>query len=253
MQNIPIQREEGREIRKAFIAEKGNIIISADYSQIELRVLAHMSGDEALTYAFNNDIDVHSQTAREILDLSEDDELTSEDRRAGKLINFGIVYGMSGFRLAKELSIPVGVAQQYINDYFDHFSGVKSFFNELENQVDTQSFVETLWGRKRYLSEIDSSSRDKGFIKRVALNAPIQGTAADIVKLAMIKLDDRIKTEKIPIKMLLQIHDELVFECPEPVKDQALEIIREEMENVAKFSVPLKVDIGYGANWKIAH
>jgi DNA polymerase-1 len=253
LQNIPIQTEEGRRIRTGFVADARNSLLSADYSQIELRVLAHMSNDANLISAFKAGEDVHAKTAREIMGLAPSEEISSEIRRIGKTINFGVVYGMGAFRLARELAIPVRVAQSYIDNYFSRYSGVKEYFARLEHDVSSQGFVTTLFGRKRFASDIDSSNRDQGFVLRAALNAPIQGTAADLIKLAMIRIDKRIRTEELPVAMLLQIHDELVFECPEDICESVMTLVRNEMENVVQFSVPLVVDIGSGKNWQEAH
>lgn len=253
LQNIPIQTEAGRRVREAFIAEDGHVLISADYSQIELRVLAHMSGDENLIEAFASDSDIHSNTAREILNLDDEEELSVEMRRMGKVINFGIVYGMSGFRLARELEIPVYVANEYIDNYFKRYPGVRAYFDDLEARIENEKTVSTLFGRKRYVNEINVSGRDRGFATRAALNAPIQGTAADIIKLAMIALQNKIKNESLPLEIILQIHDELVFECAADYSEAALFIIQQEMEQVVSLDVPLKVEIGVGKNWLSAH
>ncbi|MCB0317915.1 MAG: DNA polymerase I [Bdellovibrionales bacterium] len=253
LQNIPISSSEGRRIREAFVPSKGNLLLSADYSQIELRVLAHMSKDENLSLAFKNNIDVHAKTARDIFAIPPLVEVSAVERRAGKTINFGIVYGISAFRLGRELGIPLSVANDYISEYFANYSSVKKYFAELEAQSESQGFVTTLFGRKRFLKDIDASGRDKNFLKRVAINAPIQGTAADIIKLAMISLDAKIRSDKLPIKLVLQIHDELLFEVEESFSSQAIEIIKSEMENVIKLNVPLVVDVGVGSNWKEAH
>ncbi len=213
LQNIPIQSEMGRKIRAAFIPEDGNVLISADYSQIELRVLAHLSGDDNLIAAFKEDIDIHAKTARELLGLQADAEVTHEQRRIGKTVNFGVIYGMSAFRLARDLNLPVAVARQYIEEYFAYYRGVSEFFKEVEARAERDGFVTTLFGRRRVISNIDISGRDKGFLRRVAINAPIQGTAADIIKLAMIKIDEAVEDEVLPLTMILQIHDELLFEC----------------------------------------
>ncbi len=249
LQNIPIKTTEGRRIRGAFIAEPGNILISADYSQIELRLLAHMSADENLKAAFARGEDIHAKTAREILSIPATQELSDEARRMGKTINFGVIYGMSGFRLARELGIPVQVANAYIEGYFARYPRVKQFFATLERNITEQGYVTTIFGRRRNITEIDSSGRDRGFVLRAAINAPIQGSAADIIKLAMVKVDQRIRKEGLKIDLILQIHDELVFETAEALKDRAIKIIQEEMEAVADFSVPLKVDLGFGRSW----
>lgn len=253
LQNIPIQQEEGRRVRAAFVAAPGTVLISADYSQIELRLLAHLSEDEVLLDAFRNGEDVHIRTAREILGIHDDEEVSAETRRIGKTINFGIVYGMSGFRLARDLGIPVGIGNKYIENYFNRYAGVKEFFNQLEKEADSKQYVTTLFGRKRFLSGIESRGRDAGFRRRAAMNAPIQGSAADLVKKAMIILQNTIDSDKLPLKMLLQIHDELVFECEASFVESAALIIREVMENVVQLKVPLHVDIGTGKNWHEAH
>lgn len=253
LQNIPIQSLEGRQVRKAFIANENSVLISADYSQIELRILAHLSQDTNFIKAFINNEDIHSKTARDILFLGENEEITPDIRRIGKVINFGIIYGMSAFRLSKELDLSLYDARNYIDNYFEHYSGVKAYFDKLEEQAESQGFVSTLFGRKRYIADLDSGGRGAGFVQRVATNAPIQGTAADIVKLAMIKIDQRIKVEKLPMKMLLQIHDELVFECEKSFEKDCQEIVKSEMENVVEFSVPLSVSISSGLNWEEAH
>lgn len=253
LQNIPIQTEEGRKIRTAFIADPGARLLSADYSQIELRVLAHMSKDGNLISAFKQGIDIHAKTAREIMGLPLNEEIPAELRRIGKTINFGVIYGMGAFRLARELGIPVGVAQSYIENYFERYPGVKEFFARLERDVTSKGYVSTLYGRKRFVSDIDTSDRDQGFVMRAALNAPIQGTAADLMKIAMLKVDQRIRQEKIKLSMLLQIHDELVFECGNSECEQAARLIKDEMESVADFEVPLVVEVGIGNNWQEAH
>lgn len=253
LQNIPIQTEEGRKIRAAFVAEPGRVLLSADYSQIELRVLAHMSQDANLISAFTTGIDIHAKTAREIMGLGPNEEISPEDRRIGKTINFGVIYGMGAFRLARELGIPVGVAQSYIDGYFDRYPGVRELFARFERDATARGYVSTLFGRKRFVSAIDTSDRDQGFMLRAALNAPIQGTAADLMKLAMINIDRRILGGKTGLSMLLQIHDELVFECDAARVEDATELVRSEMENVVEFSVPLEVEVGFGNNWQEAH
>ena len=253
LQNIPIQTAEGRRIREAFIAKSGYTLVAADYSQIELRLLAHLSGDKALCQAFRKEKDIHEITTREILDIPPLLPVSSDQRRMGKTINFGVIYGMSGFRLGKELGIPVGLAQQYINNYFDRYSSVKKYFAELVEGAERNGYVSTITGRRRRISDLDMEGRDKGFLQRVANNAPIQGSAADLIKMAMISIEKRISTEKLDFEMLLQIHDELVFECHLSCVEQAKSIIREEMEGVMKLAVPLVVDIGVGENWELAH
>lgn len=250
LQNIPIQTAEGKRIRSAFVARPGRVLISADYSQIELRLLAAMSGDERMIELFQRGVDIHSETAREILEI---DEVSPDQRRIAKTINFGIIYGMGGFRLGRELGIPVAVANRYIESYFARYPKVKQYFAALEEQALSRGFVTTLFGRRRVIAEIDSSGRDHGFLVRAAINAPIQGSAADIIKLAMVRLDARISREKLPVDMLLQIHDELLFETDESNSEAAAGIVREEMEGVVDLALPLKVDIGWGPDWQAAH
>jgi DNA polymerase-1 len=252
LQNIPVQTKEGQRIRAAFVPEKGNVLISADYSQIELRLLAHMSGDKNLIAAFTDGIDIHAKTAREVLGLGPDEEVTTEQRRIGKTINFGIVYGMSGFRLGRELGIPVGEAARYIESYFAKYPKVNEFFDRLEKDATEKGYVTTHFGRKRFLADIDAEGRDKGFLMRAALNAPLQGTAADLIKIAMIRLDRWIASSEAPMKMILQIHDELVFECAESFVSEAEREIRSTMEGAASLMVPLKVDVGHGVTWQEA-
>ncbi|MCB0335332.1 MAG: DNA polymerase I, partial [Bdellovibrionales bacterium] len=253
LQNIPIQTEDGRQVRKAFIAAPGNCLISADYSQIELRLLAHMGGDASLIQAFLDDQDIHSATAREILNIDPQRDVSTHERRIGKTLNFGIIYGMSGFRLGRELGIPVGVANEYIDDYFNKYSGVRAYFDSLEHSAEQDGFVRTLFGRKRIITAIDSGDRGQGYLRRVAINAPIQGSAADIVKLAMIRVHEALLREGLPVKMLLQIHDELIFEVNEGAKELALTLVKNEMEAVADLKVPLKVEIAAGASWYEVH
>lgn len=253
LQNIPIQTAEGRRIRSAFIAEPGNVLLSADYSQIELRLLAHMSEDSNLIDAFVHGVDIHAKTAREIAGLSPEEQVSPEQRRVGKTINFGVIYGMGSYRLSQELEIPIPVAQGYIDSYFDRYPGVKRFFAKIEQDAVQKGVVTTMFGRRRVLSDLDTTGRDKGFILRAAINAPIQGTAADIIKLAMIRIAARLKEERVPCEMLLQIHDELVFECARSAAERARELIRGEMESVVPLRVPLEVAVGVGANWQEAH
>ena len=255
LQNIPVQTAEGRRIRETFIADRSRdaVLISADYSQIELRVLAHLSNDAVLIDAFKHGIDIHAKTAREILGLPTDAEITTEQRRMGKTINFGVVYGMSGFRLGRELGIPVSVANGYIENYFARYSGVRDFFDKLSKEADELGFVKTLFGRKRIIAQIDAGGRDQGFVRRAALNAPIQGTAADIMKLAMMAVDRALVEKKLPAKMLLQIHDELLIEADRSAQSEVAQCVKAAMEGVALLAVPLEVDVGAGKNWQEAH
>lgn len=251
LQNIPIQSPEGRRIREGFIAPSGYLLLSADYSQIELRVLAHLSGDEALIDAFRKGEDIHAQTAKEILGISRTP--TPDERRLGKTMNFGIIYGMSSFRLSKELGIPVAEAQSYIDFYFKRFRGVKALFDSLLKQAQRENRVSTMFGRIRVLTSVESSERDKGFLQRVAINAPIQGSAADLIKIAMNRVHTRIVKDHLPARLILQIHDELVLEAKESEATRIGEFVTLEMENVAELLVPLVASVGIGKNWNEAH
>jgi DNA polymerase-1 len=253
LQNIPIRTEEGRAIRAAFIAAPGKLLISADYSQIELRILAHMSQDKNLIEAFVKETDIHTKTAREIFGLSALEEVSAEQRRIGKTINFGIIYGMGPHRLARELGVSFKEADSYIESYFDRYPLVKNFFDKIAAEAEETGAVYTIFGRRRLIEDIESGERDKGFVMRAALNAPIQGSAADLIKLAMVRIDSKIKSLEIPLKLLLQIHDELVFECDEDRLQEASAFIVSEMEGVARLAVPLKVELGSGRNWEAAH
>lgn len=253
LQNIPIQSEDGRRIREAFIAAPGFALLSADYSQIELRILAHLSGDPALIAAFKNGQDIHSATAREILGVPPGSQIAPDDRRMGKVINFGIIYGMGPHRLSGELGIPYKVAESYIDNYFARYAGVRAFFDAVETSAKAKGEVRTLFGRRRVVSEIASDGRDSGFLLRAALNAPLQGTAADIIKLAMIRLYRELPQISPKSRMLLQIHDELVLEVPEGEVEALAPKISELMQGVVELAVPLVVDTGFGHNWNEAH
>jgi DNA polymerase-1 len=252
LQNIPVQSEAGRRIRSAFVPEPGKFFIAADYSQIELRLLAHLSGDKNMIAAFNEGTDIHANTAREIMGLGAFDEVSDEIRRIGKTINFGIVYGMGAFRLSRELGIPVHQATTYINNYFARYPRVKEYFAKLEDAAMSNGEVQTIFGRKRVISAIDTSGRDSGFAMRAAINAPLQGSAADIIKLAMIKVDSMLRTSGIDAKLILQIHDELLIEAADrgaAENEKLMRAVQEAMESVMEISVPLKVDAGSGKTW----
>lgn len=253
LQNIPIRDVEGRKIRQAFIADQGNVLIVADYSQIELRLLAHMSEDLVLVEAFRNGEDIHAKTTREILGAIGTETVTADQRRIGKTINFGIIYGMGPFRLARELGIPFNLAKEYIANYFERYAGVRRYFDRLADQIKTQGYVSTIFGRRRNIDQINVSGRDPEFVQRAALNAPIQGSAADLIKLAMIEIDHAIRARKVDLSLVLQVHDELVFECPESTSAAAINLVREKMEQAVELKVPLKVDMGFGKNWQEAH
>ena len=250
LQNIPIRNERGRQIRKAFIAESGNVIIKADYSQIELRVLAHVCEDENLTKAFLSDQDIHLATAIDIFGKDAlDPKRQAEFRRYAKTINFGLIYGMGAFRLARELSIPRADAQHYIDDYFARYPKVKEYFTKLEAQIETLGYVETIFGRRRYKKDIDSSDRDKGYMLRSLNNTPIQGSAAEVIKIAMINVAKELERFGNDARLIMQVHDELVFEVKENILSEVKTIIIKEMEGAVKLSVPLKVDLSVGKSW----
>lgn len=253
LQNIPIKGDLGKEIRKGFIAPPGKLIISADYSQIELRILAHVSSDENLIRAFKEGRDIHSNTASLVFGVPPD-EITHDMRRKAKVVNFGIVYGMSPYGLSKELGIDVHEAERFIKNYFSAFPGVEKWIREIVKFAKERGYVRTLFGRKREIPELRSPQRQvREYGERIAINTPIQGTAADIIKLAMVNLHRRFEKEKMKSAMVLQIHDELVFEVPEEEREKAKKIIKEEMENAVELKVPLEVEIGEGRNWYEAH
>ncbi|EIJ68085.1 DNA polymerase I [Pasteurella bettyae] len=252
LQNIPVRNDEGRRIRQAFIARPGFKVIAADYSQIELRIMAHLSSDKGLMTAFSEGKDIHRSTAAEIFGLSLD-KVTSEQRRSAKAINFGLIYGMSSFGLSRQLGISRGDAQKYMDLYFQRYPGVQIFMTEVREKAKSQGYVETLFGRRLYLPEINSSNamRRKA-AERVAINAPMQGTAADIIKRAMIDIDKAILNDP-DILMIMQVHDELVFEVKEEKVEHYSQLIKSLMENATQLSVPLIVDVGIGENWDEAH
>jgi DNA polymerase-1 len=253
LQNIPIRGEEGREIRKGFIADKGCYLVSADYSQVELRLFAHYSQDEAFIEAFTHDEDIHARTASEILS-SENERVTPEMRSIAKTINFGIIYGMGPKKLSDELGIDHKIAKDYISAYYERYQGIKRYTEEMIETARKNGYVTTLFNRRRYLPDIDhNNSRIRSEAERMAINTPIQGTAADLIKKAMINIHNRLEEEKLASKMLLQVHDELVFEVPEQELKRVMPMIKEEMESVYTLSIPLKVDIKEGRNWDEAH
>lgn len=253
MQNIPIKGEEGREIRKGFVAEKDHVLISADYSQIELRLFAHYSGDEALINAFGKGEDIHTRTASEILGIPFN-EITPDKRRIAKAINFGIIYGMGYRKLSDELGIDEKTAKDYIDSYYNRYKGVARYREDIIGKAVKNGYVTTLFNRRRYLPEIRSeNSRLRSESERVAVNTPIQGTAADLIKKAMINIHDGINKKGYKTRMLLQVHDELLFEAPDNEIKIVMPFIKMEMEEVYRLDVPLKVDIGFGKNWDEAH
>ncbi len=253
LQNIPIRREEGRRIRQAFIAPKGHRLVAADYSQIELRIMAHLSGDKGLLDAFAASEDIHRATAAEVFGL-EKEKVTSDQRRSAKAINFGLIYGMSAFGLARQLDIARTEAQSYIDLYFSRYPEVKDYMQKTRELARNQGYVETVYGRRLYLPEINASNAmRRQYAERTAINAPMQGTAADIIKLAMIDIDRLIYNDKLAISMIMQVHDELVFEIEDSIVDKGVDLIRKAMVNAAKLSVDLIVDVGIGDNWEQAH
>ncbi len=253
LQNIPIRREEGREIRKGFVAEDGNLLLSADYSQVELRVFAHYSGDAAFIEAFRNEEDIHSRTASELLGVPLG-MVSSDMRRIAKAINFGIIYGMGPRKLSDELGIDNRTAKEYIDSYYKRYEGVARYKEGIVAMARKKGYVTTLFNRRRYLPEINSDrKRIRAEAERMAVNTPIQGTAADLIKKAMINIHGIFKKGNSRTRMLLQVHDELVFEVPEDEIDIVIPVIRKEMEEVYRLDVPLKVDVGFGKNWDEAH
>jgi DNA polymerase-1 len=250
LQNIPIRSELGREIRAAFVAQKGQLLLSADYSQIELRIMAHFSKDPVLTEAFRNGEDIHARTAQEVFGVGPMAQ-TGEHRRAAKAINFGIIYGLSAFGLAQQLGIEQKEASQFINAYFARYRGVKQYLDNVLVETRKSGVAKTLFGRIRPIPEINSPQVQlRNFAERTALNSPLQGTAADLIKMAMISIDERLKKEKLAAKMILQVHDELLFELPVKEKSKLEKLVKEEMEDVHKLAVPLVVEMGTGPNWR---
>ncbi|MCG7521141.1 DNA polymerase I [Ruegeria sp. Ofav3-42] len=254
LQNIPVRTEEGRRIREAFIAEPGNVLVSLDYSQIELRILAHIADIPALKQAFADGLDIHAMTASEMFDVPLD-EMTPDIRRQAKAINFGVIYGISGFGLARNLRIPRAEAQGFIDRYFERFPGIRSYMDDTVAFAKEHGYVQTLFGRKIHTPEINAKGPHAGFSRRAAINAPIQGTAADVIRRAMVRMPDAING--LPAKMLLQVHDELLFEVAEDSVDQVIDVARNVMEGASdpavKLDVKLSVDAGQGANWAEAH
>ena len=252
-QNIPIRTEQGAQIRSAFIANKGSIILAADYSQIELRIMAHISEDKNLLTAFNNNEDVHRSTASQVFE-TEISKVTKDQRRKAKAINFGLIYGMSAFGLAKQIDVSRTEAKQYIDGYFENYPGVLQFMNETKEKAKSQGYVETVLGRRLYLPQINSKNKMlQQHALRTAINAPMQGSSADIIKKAMLNIQDWIDSEGHEIKMFMQVHDELVFEINSEKADEYANKIKLMMSNALKLHIPLEVDIGIGSNWQEAH
>jgi DNA polymerase I len=253
LQNIPIRTQEGRRIRQAFVAPPGYSLVAADYSQIELRIMAHLSGDASLLRAFAEDRDVHQATAAEVFGIALD-AVSADQRRSAKAINFGLMYGMSAFGLARQLGIPRGDAQKYMDLYFERYPGVRRYMEETRRQARETGYVETVFGRRLYLPEIQSRNAAlRQYAERSAINAPMQGTAADIIKRAMIEVDSWLQSSGIPARLIMQVHDELVLEVADEVVESLVGQTRTHMIRAAELSIPLKVDVGVGRNWDEAH
>ncbi|RMS36196.1 DNA polymerase I, partial [Pseudomonas coronafaciens pv. garcae] len=253
LQNIPIRTAEGRRIRQAFVAPKGYKLLAADYSQIELRIMAHLARDEGLLHAFRNDLDVHRATAAEVFGV-ELEGVTHDMRRSAKAINFGLIYGMSAFGLAKQIGVDRKQSQAYVDRYFARYPGVLDYMERTRAQAAEQGFVETIFGRRLYLPDINAKnpSLRKG-AERMAINAPMQGTAADIIKKAMVAVNGWLEESGLDARVILQVHDELVLEVREDLVDQISEQIRPHMSGAAELAVPLLVEVGVGNNWDEAH
>ncbi len=253
LQNIPVRTAEGRRIREAFIAPPGRVIASCDYSQIELRIMAHISGDEALLRAFHDGLDVHRATASEVFGVAVD-QVSSEQRRYAKTINFGLIYGMSSYGLAKSLGIDNQAAKNYIDRYFQRYPGVWQYMQETKAQAKARGYVETVFGRRLVLPEINSPNGPRrAAAERAAINAPMQGTAADLIKKAMVAVQQVLDAQKPGVLMIMQVHDELVFELPEAEVDWLRLEVPRLMAGVAQLKVPLLAEVGVGPNWEQAH
>lgn len=253
LQNIPVRTKEGRRIRQAFIAAPGYCLVAADYSQIELRIMAHLSGDEGLMNAFSMGEDVHLATAAEVFGINKE-KVSTEQRRSAKAINFGLIYGMSAFGLARQLGINRQLAQDYVDQYFSRYLGVKRYMDQTRERARELGYVETVFGRRLYLPEIKASNAQRRqYAERTAINAPMQGTAADIIKRAMIRVDDLLQTNDMDVRMIMQVHDELVFEVQVDIQAETVMMIKSSMMEAAQLKVPLVVDVGVGNNWDEAH
>ena len=254
LQNIPVRSDLGKKIRAAFIPQgKDNVILAVDYSQIELRMLAHLSGDEALIESYKEGIDIHARTAAAIYGADIKD-VTSDMRRDAKVVNFGVLYGMTAFRLARDLKIPMSQAKDFITGYFDMYQGVQKYIEDVKASAHRDGYVETLSGRRRYIAGIDSSDRmESQMAERMAVNTPVQGSAADLIKIAMIRIQKKINDENLPLRMMLQVHDELVFECPKDQVEPMSQMVKAEMEGAMQLKVPLVASVGFGENWLEAH
>ena len=249
VQNIPVRTELGRNMRKFFIAADGYNVLDADYSQIELRILAHMSNDENMKKAFAEGMDIHTATASQVFNMPPE-MVTPQMRRAAKAVNFGIVYGIGAFSLSKDIDVSVAKAKEYIENYLKNYSGVDSFMKKAVENAEKKGYAETMYGRRRYIKELASKNKNlQSFGKRAAMNAPIQGTAADIIKIAMVKVYKRLKAEGLDARLILQVHDELIIEASEADTEKAAAILSEEMTNAAALSVALPADVETGKSW----
>ena len=253
LQNIPIRTQLGAQLREMFVAAPGKVLVDADYSQIELRLLAHMAGDQAMIEGFHSGADIHTITASQVFGVTPD-QVTPQMRRSAKAVNFGIVYGISPFSLSQDIGVSVQQAKEYMDKYFAHYSGVRAYMDGVVEQGKQDGYVATLFGRRRWLPELKSSNLNtRSFGELVALNMPIEGTAADIIKLAMIRVRDRLLREGLEGRLVLQVHDELIVECPEAEAETVCKLVKEEMEGVCQLSVPLLAETHAGTTWASAH
>ena len=249
LQNIPIRTKMGREMRRYFIAPEGSVLIDADYSQIELRLLAHISDDYTMSEAFRSGADIHRKTASAVFGVPEE-SVNDEMRKRAKAVNFGIVYGISGFSLAKDIGITTTEANKYIKNYMMNYPSIETYLERVVAEAKENGYTETLMGRRRYIPELNAANGMlRQFGKRVAMNAPIQGTAADVMKLAMIKVYERLRREEPVAKIVMQVHDELIVEAPEARAEAVCRIVREEMDGAVQLNIPLTVDVTSGKNW----
>ena len=249
LQNIPVRTDLGAEIRKMFIPKPGCVLVDADYSQIELRVLAHIAGDDAMRKAFCDHVDIHTATAAQVFGVPVE-EVTPLQRRHAKAVNFGIVYGISEFSLAEDIGVSRYEARAYIDNYLNNYRGVKKYMHKVVADARETGYTETLYGRRRYIPELKSSNFNvRSGAERIALNTPIQGTAADLIKLAMIRVENALNEQYPDAKLLLQVHDELIVECPEGIAREVAALVSREMENVASLSVPLTAEAKFGKSW----
>jgi len=249
LQNIPVRTDLGAEIRKMFVPKPGCVLVDADYSQIELRVLAHIAGDETMANAFRSGMDIHTVTASQVFGV-EPEQVTPLQRRHAKAVNFGIVYGISEFSLSEDIGVSRYEARDYIDSYLTNYRGVRTYMKQVVEDARNIGYTETMFGRKRYIPELKSSNFNvRSGAERIALNTPIQGTAADLIKLAMIRVDAALRANFPEAKLLLQVHDELIVECPEAIAEDVAALVSREMENVATLSVPLTAEAKFGKSW----